>query len=140
MDCYRHGFVLYWAGGRQVGGIGMDGGGGAGGQGSSKIRTVRGEPYYIAGRKLIPVVRIVSFGRARATIGTEQSGGRAVGFVWIKPLAVLEADGEGERRIPITDATASAVYGLLGSALALTLFLAAVRWLGRRLRRSVPAE
>lgn len=117
----------------------MDGGGGVGGQGSLRLRTVRGEPYYIAGRKLIPVVRIVSFGRARATIGTEQSGGRAVGFAWIKPLAVLEADAEGERRIPIADATASAVYGLLGLTLAMTLFLSAVRWLGRRLRRTVPA-
>jgi uncharacterized spore protein YtfJ len=104
-----------------------------------KLRTVRGEPYYVGGRKLIPVVRIVSFGKARATIGTEQSGGWASGVVWIKPLAVVEADAEGERRIPITDATASAVYGLLGLTLAMTLFLAAVRWLGRRLRRTVPA-
>ena len=117
----------------------MGRGGGAGGQRALKFETVRGEPYSVGERELIPVVRIVSFGKARATIGTRQSGGRAVGFVWIKPLAVLVADAEGERRIPITDATASAVYRLLGLALALTFFFSAVRWLGRRLRRSVHA-
>jgi len=117
----------------------MDRGGGAGRQGPLKLRTVQGEPYYVGGRKLIPVVRIVSFGRAKAMVGTQRSGGRGVGFVSLRPLAVLVEDPEGERRIPITDATASAVYRLLGLALALTLFLAVVRWLGRQLRRTVPA-
>jgi uncharacterized spore protein YtfJ len=117
----------------------MDRAGGTGRQGPLKLRTVQGEPYYVGGRKLIPVVRIVSFGKARATIGSERSGGRGVGFVWLRPLAVLVEDPEGERRVPITDATASAVYRLLGLALAMMLFFAAVRWLGRRLRRTVPA-
>ncbi len=116
----------------------MDGGGGAGRQGLLNLRTVRGEPYYADGRTLIPVVRIVSFGKAEAIIGNGRSGGRAVGFVWMRPLAVLEEGPEGEHRIPITDATASAVYSLLGLALAITLVSGAVRWLGRRLRRSMP--
>jgi uncharacterized spore protein YtfJ len=116
----------------------MDGGGGAGRQGLLKLRTVRGEPYYANGRTLIPVVRIVSFGKAKATIGNGRSGGQAVGFVWMKPLAVLEAGPEGEQRVPITDATASAVYGMLGLALAIMLASAAIRWLAGQLRRSMP--
>ena len=118
----------------------MDGGGGAGRQGLLKLKTVRGEPYYVGGRKLIPVVRLVSFGKAKALIGSRRSSGRAVGFVSIKPVAVLEVTPEGERRIPISDATASAVYALLGLALAIMLFFAAVRWLGRRLRRTAPVN
>lgn len=114
----------------------MAAGGRAGRQGRLKLRTVRGEPYYVGGRELIPVVRIVSFGKAQALIGNRRIGGRAVGFVWIKPVAILEASPEGEHRIPITDATASAVYGLLGLALAMTLCFAAIRWLGGRLRRT----
>ena len=116
----------------------MDGGGGAGRPRLLKLRTVRGEPYYANGRTLIPVVRIVSFGKAKAIIGNGRSSGRAVGFVWVKPQAVLEAGPEGERRIPITDATASAVYSLLGLALAITFVSVAVRWLGGRLRRTIP--
>jgi uncharacterized spore protein YtfJ len=116
----------------------MDGDGGAGRQGLLKLRTVRGEPYYVDGRTLIPVVRIVSFGKAKAIIGKGRSGGRAVGFVWMKPLAILEAGPEGEHRVPITDATTSAAYGLLGLALAITLVSAAVRRLGGRLRRTMP--
>ena len=30
-----------------------------------RAATVRGEPYHVAGRKLIPVARILSFGKAR---------------------------------------------------------------------------
>jgi hypothetical protein len=137
-DCFRRDFMLYWIGRTELGGIGMDGGGGAGRQGLLKLRTVQGEPYYANGRRLVPVVRIVSFGKARATIGNGRSGGLAVGFVWMKPLAVLEAGPEGEHRVPITDATASAVYGMLGLALAITLVSVAVRWLGGRLRGTVP--
>lgn len=111
----------------------MDRSGGVVRRGPLQIRTVRGEAYYVGGRELIPVVRVVSFGKAKATIGSDRIGGRGVGFVWIRPLAVLEVTPEGERRIAITDATASAVRGLLGVALAITLVSAAVRWLARRL-------
>ena len=107
--------------------------------GSVRVRTVRGDPYSVSGRKLIPIVRIVSFGKARATVGTHRISGRGGGFVWVRPVAMLEETPEGERPIAITDGTASAVRRLLGTALAVTLFCATVRWLVGRLQRSRPA-
>jgi hypothetical protein len=97
-----------------------------------RVSTVQGEPYNVGGRKLTPVVRIVSFGKASATIGTRQLGGKGGGFVWVRPLAVVEETPEGERWIAVTDGTAKAVRRLLGGAVAMTVALAAVRWLVRR--------
>jgi uncharacterized spore protein YtfJ len=104
--------------------------------GSVRVRTVRGDPYSVNGRKLIPIVRIASFGRARATVGSHRISGWGGGFVWVRPVALLEETPEGERRITITDGTASAVRRLLGTTLAITLFCATVRWLAGRLKRS----
>jgi len=113
------------------------------GQGSRpralRVKTVRGDPYYVDGRELIPVVRVVSFGKARATIGTRQVGGRGGGFVWIKPLAVLEVTPTGERRIAIQDGTAAAVRGMLAAMISMTLLFTAIRWLARRKRKAGPA-
>ncbi len=104
--------------------------------GPFRVKAVRGEPYIVDGRKLVPVVRIISFGKARGTVGTRWVGGWGRGFVWIRPLAVLEETPKGERRIPITDGTAAAVRSLLGMAVAITLFFATVRWLVQRLRQA----
>jgi uncharacterized spore protein YtfJ len=121
-----------------VGGTYMDG------QGSRpralRVETVRGDPYYVDGRELIPVARVVSFGKARATIGTRQVGGRGGGFVWIKPLAVLEVTPSGERRIAIQDGTAAAVRGMLASAISIALVFTAIRWLVRWKRKTSLVE
>jgi uncharacterized spore protein YtfJ len=101
-----------------------------------RIETVRGEPIHIQGRSLTPEARIVSFGRARGTIGSQRIGGWATGFAHITPLAVIEETGEGERRIATTDATAMALWGLLGAAMAIVLFFPTIRWLARRARRA----
>ena len=99
-----------------------------------QVKTMHGEPYSIGGRKLTPVVRVVSFGKARATVGTRRSGGWASGFVWIKPIAILEDTPQGGRRIAITDGTAAAVRGILGVAVTITFALAALRHVVRRSR------
>jgi uncharacterized spore protein YtfJ len=101
-----------------------------------QVKRVRGEPYRVDGRKLTPVARIVSAGKARATIGTHRVGGWGGGFVQITPVAIWEETAEGERRIRITDATAEAVRGMLGAMLAVTLFFTMLRWLFRRSRRA----
>lgn len=94
-----------------------------------RVRTVRGEPYNVGGRELIPVVRVISFGQARGTVGARQVGGRGAGFVWIKPLALIEVTPDGERRIPIQDGTAAATRGMLAAAISMTLLFTAIRWL-----------
>ena len=113
----------------------MGGGGGMTRPALFRVKTVQGQPYYVGGRKLVPVVRIVSFGKARATVGTRRMGGWGSGFVWIKPLALLVETPEGERRISIADGTATAMRGTFGVAATITLFLVAIRWLARWARK-----
>ena len=97
-----------------------------------RIRTVRGEPVQVGNVTLIPEARIVSFGRARATIGADRVSGDGVGFARITPVAVVVGTPEGDRRIPIVDATASTVWRLCGLAAAIVLFFAGIRWLSRQ--------
>jgi len=103
--------------------------------GSLRVKTVRGDAYSIGGRSLIPVARIVSFGKARATVGSHQIAGQGGGFVWIQPLAVVEATSAGELRIPIAAGPATAVCRFGGLAVATVVFFAAVRRLVGRWRR-----
>jgi hypothetical protein len=98
------------------------------------IETVRGEPYTIGGRTLTPVMRVVSYGRARASIGTRRLEGWAAGLVRITPLAMVEETPSGERRIAIHDATRTALERMLTIAVAATLFFSAIRWAARQRR------
>lgn len=100
-----------------------------------RVKTVRGEPYAIDGRELIPVARVISFGKASATVGTSQVSGRGGGFVSVRPLAVLEVTPAGERRIDLHDSTTAAIRGILSAAIVVGLFFSAVRWLARRKRK-----
>jgi hypothetical protein len=96
------------------------------------VRNVRGEPYQVGGRKLTPVTRIVSFGKASATIRSERFGGWGSGLVLAKPLALIEESDEGEREIAIHDETFAILQRLSLVALTMTLFFATVRWWARR--------
>jgi uncharacterized spore protein YtfJ len=100
--------------------------------GRFRVETVHGEPYEVGGRRLIPVARLTSFGKARATIGTRQVSSWGGGFVQVTPLAVVEETPEGERRIAIADRTSRAMGGLVLGAAAIVLFFALIRWLARR--------
>ena len=100
-----------------------------------RIKTVRGEPISVGGRQLIPLARVVSFGRASATVGKGQIGGRGGGFAWVKPLAVLEVTPTGERRIDLQDGSAQAIRGMLVYAVAIGLVCTAIRLLVSRRRR-----
>ena len=101
-----------------------------------RVKTVRGDPYYIGGRELIPEARVISFGKARGTVGDRQVSGRGGGFVWIKPLAVIEVTPTGERRIPIQAGTAAAMRRMLTVTIAMMLLLTTIRWLVRWRRKS----
>jgi uncharacterized spore protein YtfJ len=98
-----------------------------------RIETVRGEPYQVQGRRFIPVARVLSLGRARATIGTRGLGGLAWGLAFVKPLAMIEetASGGRVRRVAVQDGTARALLGMYLAALGISLLFAAVRWLAR---------
>jgi hypothetical protein len=95
---------------------------------------VQGESYDIGERKLTPVAQIISFGKAKGTIGAKRIGGWGLGFTWIKPVALIEETAGEEHRIPIHHSTSDAVWRLVGVALAITLFFTTIRWLTRRLR------
>jgi uncharacterized spore protein YtfJ len=97
---------------------------------------VQGEAYRIGDRTLIPVAKIVSFGKAKGTVGTNQIEGWGGGFVRITPLSILEETAEGQRCIPITDMTATALRRQVGAAVAIILFFTVVQGLVRRWRRT----
>jgi hypothetical protein len=105
-----------------------------------RIETAQGEPYYVDGRTLTPVARVVSYGKAKATIGTDQIGGWGFGFARLIPLAILEKTHDGEKSIPIVDVTAKALQGMFITALAITAILAIIRRAVRQRPRSGTAE
>ena len=94
-----------------------------------RVEMVYGEPYEMDGRRLIPVARIRSFGRAKATIGTRRVGGWGGGFVQVTPVAVVEETPEGERPIAIADRTSQVMWSLVLGAGAVLLLSALIRWL-----------
>jgi len=103
--------------------------------GPLQVKTVRGEPIRVGDRTLIPVVRVVSFGKARATIGQSEYGGWGVGFAWVRPVAMLVETPQGQQRIRIVDGTSVAARRLVWLAVGVTAALAAVRWSVRRMDR-----
>jgi hypothetical protein len=101
-----------------------------------RIGTVRGEPYHVGGRKLIPEARVISFGKARATIGTYRIGGWGVGLTHVTPLAIIDETDKGDRRIPLASTTAQALQSMFAGAVAITLFFTTIRLLVRRRRKT----
>lgn len=94
-----------------------------------RSQVIRGEPYRVGERTLTPEARIISIGRAKATIGTHQHGGWGAAFTWVIPTALVEEMEDGERRLPLPDTTGSALRGMLASAVALVILFTLVRWL-----------
>ena len=101
--------------------------------GRLRVEMVYGEPYEVGGRRLIPMARITSFGKAKATIGTKQVSGWGGGFVQVTPLALVEETPEGEHRIAVTDGEAQAIRKMVvGSAVMVLLFELIRRLAGNR--------
>jgi len=93
-------------------------------RGPQMTETIEGEPIRIGERELVPLVRVTSRVRRRAFVGSDGVGAQGWGFVRMRPIAILERDGAGERRIPIEDKTAQVVGGLLLAAFIIPLLLA----------------
>ena len=96
-----------------------------------RARTVRGEPYQVGDITLSPEARVIAFGRARANIGADRVSGLGAGFAQITPVAVVVGTTEGDKRVPIVDATDAALWRLGAIAAALLLLGACIRWLAR---------
>jgi hypothetical protein len=103
-----------------------------GGRGPLMSEVVEGEPIYVQGRELVPVVQVTTYRRRRAFVGTDRVSGQGRGSVQLRPVAVLERGEAGERRIPIQDRTAQMLGGLLLAALISPLLLALAVRLARR--------
>lgn len=88
------------------------------------IEVVEGKPMRVGDRELVPVVRVERVVRRRAFVGADGLAGEGVGFVRMRPIAILERQGgAGERRIPIPDRTVQLIGGLLLAALMIPLLL-----------------
>jgi hypothetical protein len=90
---------------------------------------VEGKPVRFGHRELVPVVQVESVVERRVFVGDSGLAGGGVGFVHLKPIAILERlEGGRERRIPIRDGTAQLMGWLLLVSLAIPLLmLVAVR-------------
>jgi hypothetical protein len=94
--------------------------------------VIEGEPIRVGERELVPVVRVTTYRKRQALVGTDRLAGRVWCFVRLRPTAILERDRAGERRLPIRDNTAQALSGLLLAAFVIPLLLAAAVRLARK--------
>jgi len=101
-----------------------------------RIETVRGEPYRVGGRTLVPEARVMSFTRAKATIGSRQVGGWGGAFVQVTPTALIEQTPDGDKRIPLGDSTSQATLAIMAIGAAVVVGLTLVRLLVRMVKRA----
>jgi uncharacterized spore protein YtfJ len=94
--------------------------------------VVEGEPIRVSERELVPVVRVTTYARRRAFVGSDRLAGQGWGFVRLRPIAILERSETGERRIPLKDKTAQMLGGLLLAAFIVPLLLGLAARLMRR--------
>jgi len=104
----------------------------SGKRGLPMTEVVEGKPIRLGERELVPVVRVTSHVRRRAFVGSDRVSAQGWGFVRMRPVAILERDEAGERRIPIEDKTAQALGGLLLAAFIIPLLLALAVRLARK--------
>ena len=96
--------------------------------------VVDGEPIRVGERELTPLVRVTTYTRRQAHVGSGQLSGQGWGFVQLRPVAILERSAAGERRIPIRDKTAQMLGGLLLAAFIIPLLLGLAVLLMRKRR------
>ncbi len=101
-------------------------------QGPLMAEVVEGEPICVAGCELVPIVRLTTYARRRAFVGSGQLAGQGWGFVHLQPVAIVERSKAGERRIPIQDKTMQALSGLFLAAFIIPLLLAVAVRLARK--------
>lgn len=88
------------------------------------IEVVEGKPIHVAGRELVPVVRVETRVRRQALVGANRLTGQGGCAVRMRPIALVERGETGERRFPIPDRTGQLIGGLLLAAFIIPLLLA----------------
>jgi hypothetical protein len=88
-------------------------------------RVVQGEPVRVGQKQVVPEALVTSWLKRSATVGMDGVWGWSGGWVKIQPIAVIERELEGERRIPIHDETKRLLMGLAAGAV-FVFFLAEI--------------
>ena len=97
--------------------------------------VVKGEPIRVGERELVPEVRATTYVRRKVFVGADRVAGGGVGFVYLRPVAILERSAAGERRIPIQDRTVQMLGGMLLAAIIAPPLLAIAARLVRRISK-----
>ena len=100
-----------------------------------QLATVRGEPYDVAGYKLTPVARLLTYTMGQGTLRANSVSGWGAGMVRVRPLAIIAEQDGRRQRIRLIGATNAALRTMLAVGVAITLLSWAVRLLARRDRR-----
>jgi hypothetical protein len=93
-------------------------------RGPAASRVVAGEPIRVGERELVPIVRVTTYARRRAFVGSDRLAGQGGVLVSLCPVAVIERSQRGERRIRIPDRTTQLIGGLSLAAFIIPLLLA----------------
>lgn len=105
-----------------------------------RYRVERGDPIQVGESRLYPVVRVWSWRRRRARIGSQGLMARGALVESTAPMAVvLERPGE-RRLVPILDITRLLIWAIAGLCLAGTLSALAARRSLRLSNRSTGGE
>lgn len=99
-----------------------------------QIKTVRGTPIRAYERTFVPIARVISLVRQRATIRATGYEAGGWGAMWVKPLAVVEHDGGEAHTMLIPNVTATVLRQMAIVALALPVLCLAVISLARWMR------
>ena len=86
-----------------------------------QVHTVRGTPIHALDRTLVPVARVISATRHRATIRERAIEGRGSAIVRVRPLHVIEAHGDSNTVVPILDVTAHIIAAMVLAATGVAL-------------------
>jgi hypothetical protein len=103
-------------------------------RGPLQIKTVQGTPIQVYGRTFVPIARAISYVKHRATIRKSGYGAAGWGAVWVRPLAVVEHDGDETHTMLIPNVTGTVLRQMAAVALALPVLCLAVISIARRMR------
>jgi hypothetical protein len=93
---------------------------------------VKGDPIQVEGRELVPLVRVTGRIRRRALLGSEGVSGGGWGFVYMRPVAILDRSGAGEHRLGIRSGTGRSFVWLSVAFLTVPLVAVLLVSLSRR--------